>query len=306
MILKGKEYALIKNRRPGDLVYIGIETSNACNLNCIYCYTNAGKAKNNELSLIERKDVIKQSIKLGAAVMFVAGAGEPLLDKHIFDQIEFAYINKLTTILYTNGIKITNEIAKFLFDHDVTPIVKLESLNPEIHDELTGTIGSYYKTQEGLERLLQIGYGKIESNTTRIGLTSLYTKKNLHTLLDLKKMCCKRNIFFTADIISFTGRAEMHIDELFVSLNDVLNIQKLLGKESSCINGEGCVYWKYGMTIKIDGEADFCVGGNTKTIGNIRKIQIDHLLLMKNDQYPYIHGIHTCSLKDKHLLHHGK
>ena len=55
-----------KVRRNNRLLTFGLELSKRCNLRCIYCYANAGEKAENELTLEETLDAIKQAYELGA------------------------------------------------------------------------------------------------------------------------------------------------------------------------------------------------------------------------------------------------
>ena len=52
---------------------ITIRVTRACNLKCLHCYSISGVKLKNELSLIEIKNIINQSKKLGAMRIFFTG-----------------------------------------------------------------------------------------------------------------------------------------------------------------------------------------------------------------------------------------
>ena len=76
-------------RKENKLLSIDLEFSRDCNLNCIYCYASAGKPLEKELTLEEIKDVIDQSIELGAKTFSLIGGGEPLIYNNLFKVIYF-------------------------------------------------------------------------------------------------------------------------------------------------------------------------------------------------------------------------
>ena len=94
-------------RDNGRLLTMELETSHICNLRCIYCYSNAGKKLQNELTLDEMFDVIDQGIALGVRRVILIGGGEPLMHPHIMDIVEFLHRRGVAIDLFTNGTLLT-------------------------------------------------------------------------------------------------------------------------------------------------------------------------------------------------------
>lgn len=302
MKLKGRDDIISKSISDGDLVYIGIYSSRICNQACIYCFESAGEKAFGETTLEERKRVIDEAKKLGAKAMFIAGAGEPALDPVLKPLLEYVYNRGLTTLLYTNGTLINRELARFMYDHDVTPIVKLESLDMEVHNTLTGREWSYQKTMDGISHMLSTGYGKIENGFTRIGVAALYTKLNLGGLRKLKDWCLSKGILFMVDWLAIKGRALENEAEIKPKSEEIIHCRKLLNlKEESAgnvVSGD-CIFWRYGLTIDHFGYARPCTEVETKSIGNIRKFSLRELKEIKNRLFPKKVGCYTCIFKDK-------
>jgi MoaA/NifB/PqqE/SkfB family radical SAM enzyme len=98
-----------KVRRNNRLLTFGLELSKRCNLRCIYCYANAGEKTEEELTLEETLDAIKQAYNLGARKFGIIGGGETLLYPHLFKVIDF--IKQL-------GVSVTiNNIYKRYFNY---------------------------------------------------------------------------------------------------------------------------------------------------------------------------------------------
>ena len=288
-----------------DLVYIGVYTSQKCNLRCKYCFEDSSQPAMRETTLQERIDTISQAKDLGAEVLLITGAGEPLIDDALFPMIEHAYKLELGTLLYTNGLEgknakpISEESARFLYDHDVTAIVKLESLNPKTHDYLTSVIGSHRKAIESFQRMRKAGYGNIENDVTKLGVAALYTLPTLEELPELKQWCTDQGIKLYVDVIGVHGRAKTH-KNIIPTQKQILAIQEKMGKESGIISSGECIFWKHGLIIDQTGNARFCTEINTNDIGNIKEHSIKELLNTKNRQYPSKPGKFTCPLKSKY------
>lgn len=293
-----------------SLIYIGVYTSRRCNLRCLYCFEESAEPAENETTLLERLNIISQARNLGAEVLLITGAGEPLVDDNLFPMIEHANDLGMGTLLYTNGLEgkcvreakpISSESAKFLYKHDVTSIVKLESLNPKSHDYLTSVQGSHEKVMESFKVIQDAGYNNIRDDVTRLGVATLYTLPTLKELPELKQWCDEQGLKLCVDVIGVHGRAQKHKD-IIPTKEEILAVQKNMGRESGIAASGECIFWKYGLIIDHEGDARFCTEIDTNDIGNIRNSSLRELLRIKNEKYPSRPGEFTCPLKSEHYL----
>jgi len=162
----------------GKIPHVDFATSKICNLLCTYCAVGGGKADPGELTTEELKDVLKQCYDLGAVTTSVTGMGEPLLDEKYLPITEYIHEWGMAQALFTNGTLITRDVAETLYKNGVSPVVKLNCLEPEVHDELVGLSGGYEQAWEGLQNILAVYKQPDDENTTRIGIQTLVTKFN--------------------------------------------------------------------------------------------------------------------------------
>lgn len=302
MKLKGRDDVISENNADGDLAYIGVYSSRICNQACVYCFESAGEKAVDETTLEERKRVIDEAKELGAKAMFIAGAGEPTLDPVIKPFLKYTCNSGLTTLLFTNGTLIDRYLARFMFEHDVTPVVNLESLDKKIHNALTGRDWAYQKTMEGINNLLATGYGEVEHGLTRIGVAALYTKQNMQGLGELKEWCQSKGILLLVDWLAINGRALGNMDEVKPKAEEVLYYKNTLDLNEECagnVTSGDCLLWRYGLTIDHLGYARPCPERETKAIGNIRNKSLRELNCIKNQLFPKKAGFYTCIFKDK-------
>jgi len=309
--LKNLDDIDFSKRKVGDLVFIGVYTSSSCNLRCKYCSESSGSKSANETSLDERINIIDQGKELAAQIVLIAGVGEPLLDPFFIPTIRHAYLSGLGTLLYTNALEskspnniktISLETAEFLYTHNVTPIIKLESLVQSNHDFLTGVNGSYSAVMESIKKLHEVGYKTIDNDLTRIGVTALYTRKNLNDLKNLRQWCDRLGIKFSADFLRVYGNVEKN-RIIIPTLNEILQVKGKLGDELPMEN-RGCVFRNFGLVIDNIGNARYCAETATGEIGNIRDLPLAELLKIKNSKYPPEEQNYkfTCSLKLSYYL----
>lgn len=207
--LKGLDFSteeIRRARKENRMLVISIETSNVCNLKCIYCYTDAGKKLPNELTLDEYKNILDQAIELGAKEVAIAGAGEPLLDPQFFKILDLIKERNLYLILYTNATLIDKVVARKLFDSPVTIVATLNSMKPEVQNELCGSIPmTYEKMMQGIYHLMDAGFNK--TNPTRIAIDAFVVKETIDEASDIFRFARMNNIFPYICRVFLSGRA---------------------------------------------------------------------------------------------------
>lgn len=190
-----------------------IDLTNACNLNCPYCYIEEKNSTRKtrrlgELTLEESIKVIDDLKSLNAKTINLVGAGEPTIDPHFQEVVKHIYDSGMTTVLFTNGIKFTTDhsLVEFCYMNDVSVVLKYNSQSPLIQDLVSGRKGFASKRDEALKLLFQSGFNTV--TPTRLGLDTIVFKGNTSEIPVLHKWCRDNNIFpISAEYIP-TGRTE--------------------------------------------------------------------------------------------------
>ena len=133
-----------------------IEVSSRCNERCIHCYIPNKKkdaGKDIEFPLIQR--VMDEASEMGTLQLTLSG-GEPFMHNEFDKILEYArekdfIINILSnlTLLNDNHIELLKVVNPSLVQ------VSLYSMKPEEHDAITLQKGSYNKTKNAIERLVE-------------------------------------------------------------------------------------------------------------------------------------------------------
>ncbi|MEK6598841.1 MAG: radical SAM protein [Deltaproteobacteria bacterium] len=210
----------------GGLLSLELEFSKRCNLKCIYCYASAGSALDNELELPEIKGVIDQAQELGARKIILLGGGEPLMYEGLEQVVEYIHSKGLKQSMFTNGMLLTEDLACFLFRHDVSVVIKNNSNIPEVQDALAGVKGAYNKIRQGLEYLLIAGY---PSGECQLGIQTIICRQNIKEIPDMWIWARERGIIPYFEILTTQGRAKER-RELQVSVNEVKDVFEKLEK----------------------------------------------------------------------------
>ena len=93
-----------------------IDTVSACNLRCPFCPTTyAPKNVKGAMKLDLFKSIVDQ-ISEFTLESYLFQTGEPLLNKHIAEMVEYMTLKGMSSIMHTNGTLWTREKAERLFD----------------------------------------------------------------------------------------------------------------------------------------------------------------------------------------------
>ena len=200
-------------RVSGRLLSVTLLLSNACNLNCLYCYRDAGSLAGTAFSLHQWRDVLLQARDLGAKHVWIPGSGEPLLDPVFFDGRSFPLLElcnslALSVTFFTNGTLIDRSVASRLRGFDVSVVTKLNSFIPHTQDYLAGKDNVFSDIRRGLGFLLEAGLA--DQSPSRLGIDTVIVQQNYSEIPDIFRFCRERKIvpYITANLTS--GRAASH------------------------------------------------------------------------------------------------
>ncbi len=193
------------------LLSVELEFTKKCNLRCLYCYTHAGKADENELNVDELKSVIDQAKDMGAKKIILLGGGEPLIYDELNTIVEYIHSLGLQQVIFTNGTLIDEKIAATLLKFKVSVIIKHNSTKPDVQDELAGVKGSHAKIKRGMEILRNTGYPNGEAS---LGIQTVICRQNIDEIPYMWVWARERNIIPYVETLTFHGRAKENNDLL--------------------------------------------------------------------------------------------
>ncbi len=93
---------------------IQFQVTNACNLRCVYCAVESGKARPNELSLDDIKRAIDDAVDIFPDIQVSFTGGEPLLVPWIFEAIDYAIAKTKTQVCLLSNLLLLKSNASFL------------------------------------------------------------------------------------------------------------------------------------------------------------------------------------------------
>jgi putative heme d1 biosynthesis radical SAM protein NirJ2 len=141
----------------GRAVIISWNTTQACNINCLHCYRDAGTKLADELSTAEGKKLLNEIAASGFKIMVFSG-GEPLLRSDIFELIHHARSIGLRPVLGTNGTLITPDMASALKMAGLAVAgISIDSREKAKHDWFRQSKGAWEQTMAGIEACRHAG-----------------------------------------------------------------------------------------------------------------------------------------------------
>ena len=134
-----------------------------CNLACEHCYLDAGPkpqvgtqnfADRSELGTEECYKVIEEIAAFAPECLTILTGGEPLLRRDILDIVRRAAERGLWVVVGTNGVRITENVAKHLAEAGTRGLsLSLDALDPDRHDRFRNVRGAWQNTVDGAEIL---------------------------------------------------------------------------------------------------------------------------------------------------------
>lgn len=287
------------------ILSVGISTRDTCNLRCVYCYGDQNTRAANLLSLDGQIGIISQAYGLGAKTLIVCGDWEPAMDENLMPIIERAFGYNMTTLIFTNGVVMgddhlarrvhgvsAKELSRFLFDHDCTLMVKLDSLDHQVYERIVGVEGSYDKFRSALSNLAEAGYGHVTTNkffsVTRWAFANVVLRDNIEELGRIRDFAVERNAQLICKLPAIVNRATEHADMMFPTTEyDQLRekyVNRYSYKKETLTLAERCLAWFYGIVIDNEGNARQCYTIPYRAgegLGNVRDYSLAELLTRK-------------------------
>jgi len=150
-----------------------------CNLKCIHCYTDSdAKDYAGELTTEQGKKLIEDLADFNIPALLFSG-GEPLIRPDVFELVNHAKKQNLRCTLSTNGVLITEEVAKRIKESGFVYVgISLDGIG-EINDLFRGKEGAFKKAMRGFRNCVAVG----QRTGLRLTLTR-HNYENLHQIFD--------------------------------------------------------------------------------------------------------------------------
>ncbi|MEA3489003.1 MAG: radical SAM/SPASM domain-containing protein [Candidatus Omnitrophota bacterium] len=134
VLKKAKKFAKeINYERPG----LVLETTFNCNASCIYC-SRSKTEHSGTMSMDLFRKIIDDCVDRGIKSVTLSGWGDPLLDEHLFERIEYITSHGLVYGVFTNGSRMNEYVSKKLLDSGGLVFINfsLGAFNKDIYENI--------------------------------------------------------------------------------------------------------------------------------------------------------------------------
>ena len=263
--------------KQGKLLSAEIEFNRSCNYRCPYCYA-AGTDALLPRDVAER--VIREVALLGGRKIVVLG-GEPLLCRRLREYILLAESLGMGAEIFTNASLIDDSWAQFFFEHNCRVAVKLNSLDPAVHDQLTGVTDALGKALRAIDTLQKAGLDE-----QRLAASSVICSANEKEVISLWKYLRSRHVKPYLEIMTPQGRLLEHRDlevhprrlkEIFDEIAAFDRSQGYRWEPQPPLVGATCLRHQYSGVISASGDVFPCVGLTVK-LGSVLETPLREIL----------------------------
>lgn len=269
--------------REKRLLSMEIEFTRKCNFRCPYCYVPGIQPPENELTAAEIERVLLQAKDLGARKIIVLG-GEPMVYSEIFGRLDFIRKQGLDVEMFTNGFNITAENARKLYDLGVSVVLKMNTFDPDLQDQLAGVGDAHKVIARALKHLEDAGY---PDDTHVLAVSTIISQANKHEIPTLWRWLREKGVLPYVEMITPQGRATEN-DWLTVSseeLKDLFDEISRLDREEfgqdwepqPPLVGNACLRHGFSCLVTSTGDVMPCVGIPIP-VGNIRSDSLAEIL----------------------------
>ena len=268
-----------------QLTNLHIEITSKCNERCVHCYIpHDNKTNDIEPSLFY--DVLEQCKNMRLLHLTLSG-GEPMLHKSFCDFLKKCNEYNFSVNVLSNLTLLNDEIIKEMRANPLLGVqVSLYSMNPNIHDEITQTKGSFEKTKNAILKLIE--------NDIPLQISCPIMKQNKNCYDDVKNWAKKHNVHVGDDYIIIARynhttqnlNCRLSISEVEEVINDIAvndiryfeQMEKEAEKKKDISSNDFiCSVCHSSICISDNGSVYPCAGWQDYIVGNIKETSLEDI-----------------------------
>jgi len=287
-----------------QLVNIHIEITSRCNERCVHCYIpHEDKISDIETGLFY--DILNQSKEMNLLHLTLSG-GEPLMHRSICDFLEKCNEYNFSVRILSNLTLLNNEIVTEMKKNRLLTVqTSLYSMEPNIHEQITQTKGSFEKTKKAILTLiendipLQISCPIMKENKDCYDDVVNWAKKNKINVGDdyviiakynhaIENLNCRLTVDEVKEIISNKMKND-------ISLLEHLE-REAENKQNVSPDDIVCSICNSSICIADNGNVYPCAGWQDYTVGNVKErflkdiweksIKVNYLRGLRKKDFP--------------------
>lgn len=268
------------------LNFMWLELTEKCNLKCIHCYGDCGKANeisNNhmknekkEMNLDDWKIIISQGAEIGCNKLQFIG-GEPTIFKtELVELVKYARKKNYKEIsVFTNATLIDPMLIDCFIINQVQVHFSLYGHNAKIHDSITGKEGSFDRTINNIKLL--------KKNNIHVAVAVIIMKNNQDYVEEIKNFINELNLNYRGyDVIRpvYKGEQNKYVPDK-KEVIDKKYIKKPFfrtSKEKYNVNKSWNNCWYGKIAITSTGDIIPCIFERNIIIDNVKDVKLKDLL----------------------------
>jgi MoaA/NifB/PqqE/SkfB family radical SAM enzyme len=301
--------AELETTQPDGIFYLAMNMTSLCNYRCPYCFVGLQylKTGKDEMTLDQKRRVIREGAECGARVLAMPGRGEPLSDPHFWDILATANYCDLYVVVYTNGYLLDEEKIKRLRDMKVSLYVKVDSLRKDVYETLVGKKGVFERVRKNLDLIVEHFHQPVPDmrpRLSRFGVNSVVTVQSAGSIVELDRWCEERSVFYTCRSPVKVGEAartwEFLVGEHAHDLKAVG--QRYADRNFTSATPKGqCGIYHYGITVENNGEIYMCpdarIDAGFGRIGSVKDTPLRELIARRAALHPINSDAGFCYVK---------
>lgn len=182
---------------------VHFEVTSRCNEQCIHCYQSHCSGNDADVAMVT--DVLAQLHEMGAVSLTLSG-GEPFLHRDFPHILRLARHYDFMINILSNGTRLSPAILEALEEVNVSMLqVSLYSMDPAIHDGITGMAGSHRETVRAIERLIH--------HDIPVQVSCPVMKQNRDAYPAVSQWCSKHKIRVLSDFV-LMARSDFDVSNL--------------------------------------------------------------------------------------------
>jgi mycofactocin radical SAM maturase len=182
------------------------ELTYACNLSCVHCLSSSGRRDPGELTTAECRALVDEFERMQVFYVNIGG-GEPTVRPDFWDLVDYATAHHVGVKFSTNGIKITDGVARRLAASDYVDVqISLDGATEAVNDAVRGP-GSYRTAVRAMEHLAAAG-------STGFKISVVVTRRNAGQLDAFQAMADRYGAQLRLTRLRPSGRGADVWDEL--------------------------------------------------------------------------------------------
>lgn len=198
-------FAFLRGKNPSPIL-IEFDPSNACNHGCYFCissYIHLPESKHLETynkSIMKREILMKACesfVKMGVRAVNWTGGGEPTVNPHLKEAIQYLGKNNIKMGMFTNGTLFDKfDLFDTLVDNMTWVRISVDAGTPETYNSIRRSRDNqdWDKMISNLEKLIQ--HNKSKNNKIDIGVGFVITPDTYKEIVDFAKVFSKYDIAY--------------------------------------------------------------------------------------------------------------